>query len=160
MGTTYQRPDSDVDIAVLSPYNNQPSSDQCIALQQQRALMRQRDIDLIHLRSTNTMLQFEIIAHGRRIATPARFESDLFAVLVDAFYQNSLTNAPKLSLQDCKMASRYCATTVSKPPLMAAMMVGWATLSCAIVTILVGISTVTVVTPAISLTSLVMARTQ
>jgi predicted nucleotidyltransferase len=86
-GTPYQGPASDVDIAVLLPHDSQTPSDQFIALQQQLALMIQRDVDLIDLRSANTILQFEIIEHGRRIADPARSESDLFEVLVCAFYQ-------------------------------------------------------------------------
>ncbi len=86
-GTAYQRTDSDIDIALLLPHDSQTPCDQFIALQQQLALIAQRDVDLIHLRSANTILQFEIIEHGRRIAAPARSESDLFEVLVCAFYQ-------------------------------------------------------------------------
>ncbi len=86
-GTPYQRPDSDIDIALLLPHDSQAPCDQFIALQQQLALIAQRDVDLIQLRSANTILQFEIIEHGRRIAAPARSESDLFEVLVCAFYQ-------------------------------------------------------------------------
>jgi predicted nucleotidyltransferase len=86
-GTPYQRPTSDVDIAVLLPHDRQTPSERFIALQQQLALMLQRDVDLIDLRSANTILQFEIIEHGRRIIAPVRSESDLFEVLVCAFYQ-------------------------------------------------------------------------
>ena len=86
-GTTYQRPDSDIDIALLLPHDSQAPCDQFIALQHHLALIAQRDVDLIDLRSANTILQFEIIEHGRRIAAPARSESDLFEVLVCAFYQ-------------------------------------------------------------------------
>jgi hypothetical protein len=68
---------------------------------------------------------------------------------------------PEQALDLASVLRLYTTSTVSNPAsLIAAIMAGWATLSCPMVTILVGMSTVTVVTPAISLTSLVMARTQ
>ena len=73
------RPDSDVDLAVLRPGGTPPIDP--VALfdaAQDVAIAVGRDVDLVDLRSTNTVFATQIVGYGRRIFMRDEYESDLF----------------------------------------------------------------------------------
>ncbi len=88
-GSAYERPESDVDIAVLLPAPQAKKagslalSDLHLALQ--TAL--DREVDLINLRQVPTVLQKEVVMTGRRIFCVPGPIVDEFELLVLALYQ-------------------------------------------------------------------------
>ena len=89
-GTTYQRGDSDLDIAVLLPLARAKAvhasewSELALAVAQVAQVER---ADLINLRTTTTILCKEVIAADRRIHCADQYAADEFEMLVLSFYQ-------------------------------------------------------------------------
>ena len=120
-----------------------------------------------HLPLRRCCCRAEAFRSGRRAATPAyQMLSGTPVAAADCASLGHVTDsnagaamaAPALFPEH---EITYLATTSSKPAsLMAAINTGAATSACSMVTVLVGISTLTVRTPAMSVTSEVMARTQ
>lgn len=87
--TEYERPESDVDIAVLLPAAQAKKagflglSDLHLALQTAVG----REVDLINLRQAPTVLQKEVVLTGRRIFCVPGTIVDEFELLVLALYQ-------------------------------------------------------------------------
>ena len=88
-GTADERPDSDVDIAVLlSPdeakrEEHMAMSDAYLALER----LLGKDVDLINLRQVSTVFQKEIIMADRRIYCANSYAADEFEMLVLSLYQ-------------------------------------------------------------------------
>lgn len=88
-GTAHERPDSDVDLAVLLPPDTANSicsfvlHDLPLALE----LLLNRDVDFINLRQVPTIFQLEIIFTGRRILCADEYAADLFEIRVMGNYQ-------------------------------------------------------------------------
>jgi predicted nucleotidyltransferase len=87
-GTVDERLESDIDIAIVLPYDiakhaATPLHEVSIDLM----LATGRPVDLVNLRHVDTILQFEIISTGRRIAAPQRHESDLYELVILKTYQ-------------------------------------------------------------------------
>ena len=87
-GTVDERPESDIDIAIVLPYDiakraAAPLHELSIDLM----LATGRPVDLVNLRHVDTILQFEIVSTGRRIAAPQRHESDVFELVIIKSYQ-------------------------------------------------------------------------
>ena len=73
------RPDSDLDLAVLRPGGTPPLDPVGLFdAAQDIAVAVGRDVDLVDLRSANTVFATQIVGHGRRLAVGNEFESDLF----------------------------------------------------------------------------------
>lgn len=88
-GTEFERPDSDLDIALLLPWDAELKQNSLALTPCWSALTKllSRKIDLINLRGTNTVFQNEIINTGRVI-----YEADedlrlAFEMLVLSMYQ-------------------------------------------------------------------------
>jgi predicted nucleotidyltransferase len=89
-GTPDERPDSDVDIALLLPHD-QAKSIGPLALTPCHADLEQaleRDVDFINARQVDTVLQKEIIGGERRIFTGDAFAADEFEMLTLSYYQD------------------------------------------------------------------------
>ncbi len=89
-GTADERPQSDVDIAVLLPVEEakQVDSWQWLELAQSVASAVGRDVaDLINLREVDLVLRKEIIFTGRRICTVDENMADQFEMLTTSLYQ-------------------------------------------------------------------------
>lgn len=82
-------PTSDVDLAILLPHNHPPSKlppalSDCAA---QLSLVTHAEVDLIHLRETETILQKEVIHNGQRIWTRDQSAAEHFEMEVLKNYQ-------------------------------------------------------------------------
>ena len=88
-GTAHERPDSDVDIALLLPPQQAKAaghlalSDLCFELQ----ASMEKKIDLINLRRVPTVLQKEVIAADRRIYQADAYAAAEFEMLTLSYYQ-------------------------------------------------------------------------
>lgn len=88
-GTEYERPESDVDIAVLLPAPQAKKAGSLILTDLHYALqsLLNREVDLINLRQAPTVLQKEVVMAGRRIYCIPGIVADEFELLVLALYQ-------------------------------------------------------------------------
>lgn len=88
-GTEYERPESDVDIAVLLPAPQAKKAGSLILTDLHYALqsLLNREVDLINLRQAPTVLQKEVVMAGRRIYCISGIVADEFELLVLALYQ-------------------------------------------------------------------------
>lgn len=88
-GTEYERPQSDVDIAVLLPALQAKKAGSLILTDLHYALqsLLNREVDLINLRQAPTVLQKEVVMAGRRIYCIPGIVADEFELLVLALYQ-------------------------------------------------------------------------
>lgn len=88
-GTEYERPDSDLDIAILLPNTvaevagSLQMSPCALALSK----LTNRSVDLINIRIANTVFQFEILGSGRVVFEADIFAHDSFEMLVMSSYQ-------------------------------------------------------------------------
>jgi uncharacterized protein len=81
--------DSDVDIAVLLPHENAKKVGSLTLSDLHHKLSDEigRDVDLINLRLTTTVLQKEIIFNGRCIFCTDNYAKEKFEMLTISFYQ-------------------------------------------------------------------------
>lgn len=88
-GTEYERPESDVDIAVLLPAPQAKKASSLVLSDLHLALQAalEREVDLINLRQVSTVLQKEVVMAGRRIFCVPGTTVDEFELLVLALYQ-------------------------------------------------------------------------
>ena len=88
-GTEYERPQSDVDIAVLLPAPQAKKAGSLILTDLHSALqsLLSREVDLVNLRQAPTVLQKEVVMAGRRIYCISGIVADEFELLVLALYQ-------------------------------------------------------------------------
>ena len=88
-GTEYERPQSDVDIAVLLTALQAKKAGSLILTDLHYALqsLLNREVDLINLRQAPTVLQKEVVMAGRRIYCIPGTVVDEFELLVIALYQ-------------------------------------------------------------------------
>jgi predicted nucleotidyltransferase len=91
-GTEYERPESDLDIAILLPPKQAKGAGSLLFSELHQALQVafNRDVDLINLRLAPTVLQKEIIMSGRRF-----FQTD--GTAVDEFEMRVLSRYQKLN---------------------------------------------------------------
>jgi len=83
-GTSAQRADSDIDIAVLPPNRLDPVRRWELA--QRLASLVGRDVDLVDLLSASTVLKMQVVAHGELLCAPDADAVDRFADLVFSSY--------------------------------------------------------------------------
>jgi predicted nucleotidyltransferase len=83
-GTVYQRPDSDIDLAVLPSVRLAPL--QRWELGQALARVLYRDVDLVDLRAASTVLRAQVIAYGERLYCGDPFACETFENYVFASY--------------------------------------------------------------------------
>ena len=84
-GTEYERPDSDIDLAILLP----PSTGNRSNLEACRAAVEEitgRDVDLIDLGHADAVFRFEIVLTGR-LLTPVTSDVRSFEMLTMSLYQ-------------------------------------------------------------------------
>jgi predicted nucleotidyltransferase len=88
-GTADERPDSDVDIAVLLPPDEAKRAGLMVLSDTRVAIERLlgKDVDLINLRLVSTVFQKEIIMAERRIFCAEAYAADEFEMLVLSYYQ-------------------------------------------------------------------------
>lgn len=87
--TEYERPDSDVDLAVLLPPQLAKAAGVLTLSACWSTLMSLtgRDVDLINLRTVNTVFQYEIVNTARVLTVRDRFATDEFEMLTWSLYQ-------------------------------------------------------------------------
>ncbi len=84
-GTEFERPGSDADIALLLPAGGEaPEMEDC---REALERMLRRPVDLVDLRRSSTVFQFEVVRTGRRIFAGDGSAVDLFEMLAISFYQ-------------------------------------------------------------------------
>ena len=88
-GTDEERPESDIDIAVLLPHDRAKEIGHIAMNDCRQALadVMGKEVDLINLRRVNTVLQKEIIMNGRIIYQPDETAVDYFEMAVLTAYQ-------------------------------------------------------------------------
>ena len=88
-GTEYERPESDMDIAVLLPPQRAKKAGSLLLtdLHQAMQAMVNKEVDLINLRQVPTVLQKEIVMTGRRLFNAPGTAADEFEMLVLSLYQ-------------------------------------------------------------------------
>jgi uncharacterized protein len=88
-GTEEERPESDVDIAVLLSASDSKRLGSFMAskLHSELEQLLSKDVDLINLRQVSTVLQKEVIAANRCIYTADEFATEEFEMLTLSKYQ-------------------------------------------------------------------------
>jgi uncharacterized protein len=88
-GTFMERPESDLDIALLLPPAEAKKGKSLTFSDCHDELesLTERSVDLINLRETNTVFQNEIITEGRLIHAANETETDAFEMKVLSLYQ-------------------------------------------------------------------------
>ena len=88
-GTDEEWPDSDVDIALLLPWEKAKEAGSLMMndLRFELESLLNKDVDLINLRDVSTVLQKEVIVAGRRIYRVDEYATDEFEMLVLSYYQ-------------------------------------------------------------------------
>ncbi len=84
-GTEYERPDSDVDIGLLLP--EKAGTDDIFSCRFALEEILSRPVDLVDLRGTNTVFQFEVARTGRPLFIADRTAANTYEMLVISFYQ-------------------------------------------------------------------------
>jgi predicted nucleotidyltransferase len=88
-GTQDERPDSDVDIALLLPYDR-AKENKNIVISKCRHVLEERlkkEVDLANLRLTSTVFQFQIVTTGRLIYSRDVQAVQVFEMLTMSQYQ-------------------------------------------------------------------------
>ena len=83
-GTETERPDSDLDLAVLLPRRLDPLGRW--ELSQKLAARAGCDVDLIDLASASTVLRMQVVAHGERLCCADRYAVEQFEDAVFSGY--------------------------------------------------------------------------
>ena len=88
-GTAHEWPQSEVDIAVLfAPLQAKQVGSMALSPARfELETLLSRDVDLVNLRQTNTVIQKEIVTTGRRIFCPDELGADEFEMVVLSLYQ-------------------------------------------------------------------------
>lgn len=88
-GTEHERPESDVDIAVLLPAQQAKEAESLLLtdLHQSLQALLNKEVDLINLRQVSMVLQKEVVMAGRRIFCIPGTIADEYELLVLALYQ-------------------------------------------------------------------------
>ena len=88
-GTDEERPDSDIDIAVLLPHLESKALDVLAfhELKFELAVMAGKDVDLLNLRAVSTVMQIEVISANRRVYTADEYAADEFEMVTCTLYQ-------------------------------------------------------------------------
>ena len=99
-GTIYERPDSDLDLAFLTPRYPIDSIVR-FELQQELSVLLKKSVDLIDLRAASTVFRFQIISTGTCIYFIDEYKRDSFETLVySQFY--ALNEEQKELIADIK----------------------------------------------------------
>jgi uncharacterized protein len=87
--TDTEWPDSDVDIAVLLPYPNAKPEQRMVVSECRYRLEDdlKKDVDLVNLRLTSTVFQFQIVSTGRLLYTADERAVQEFEMLTISLYQ-------------------------------------------------------------------------
>ena len=88
-GQEDERPDSDVDVALLLPYDSMAGHPNLVLSPCRIKLARLlgKEVDLVNARQVSTVFQKEIITDGRLILCADKYAVDEFEMLVISFYQ-------------------------------------------------------------------------
>ena len=86
-GTEDERPESDVDLAILLPPAHSCRTGQLLELMGKLVDEFGKPVDLIHLRAANTVFQKEIVMADRRIYCADQFAADEFEMMMLSAYQ-------------------------------------------------------------------------
>jgi predicted nucleotidyltransferase len=108
--TADERPDSDVDIAILLP-PQQAKAAGSLALSAPRSELEdylERDVDLINLRQAPTVLQKEVVADERRIYLADAYAAAEFEMLTLSYYQK-LNEERAIIIRDALTTGRFVA---------------------------------------------------
>jgi len=83
-GTTAERPESDIDLAVLPVNPLDPAW--CWELAQSLASLAKQDVDLVDLTQASTVLRMQVVAQGERIYCSDEAEAEMFEDRVFSSY--------------------------------------------------------------------------
>jgi predicted nucleotidyltransferase len=86
-GSEEERPESDIDIALLLPPRKVVEAGALDDLRFELESIHQKDVDLINLRMASTVLQKEVVAACRRIYCADKYAADEFEMLTISLYQ-------------------------------------------------------------------------
>ncbi|MES0490512.1 MAG: nucleotidyltransferase domain-containing protein [Leptospirales bacterium] len=89
LGTEFERPESDADIAVLLPHDTAKSVGSLAMSECSLGLsdFLHRPVDLVNIRQMNTVFQLQVMEHGRLIDSSDKNGVDVFEMLTLSFYQ-------------------------------------------------------------------------
>lgn len=88
-GAEYERPESDVDIAVLLPpaIAAQTTTDKLLDCTTELSTALDKEVDLVNLRHANTVFQHEIIFNATLIHVADQYAVDVFEMITMSLYQ-------------------------------------------------------------------------
>jgi uncharacterized protein len=98
-GTPLERPDSDIDLAVLAERPLEPVA--LWSLAQKLSAELHRDVDLLDLRSVSTVMRIQIVGYGERIYCTDKLTCDLYEVMAYSSYAR-LNEERKEILEDIR----------------------------------------------------------
>ena len=93
------RIESDIDLAILAPRSLPVKK--LWDLRQNLAIQLNKDVDLIDLRATTTVMAFQIVINGQRISTTDRYTAELYESHIFSDYVNLNERRAEI-LQDIK----------------------------------------------------------
>ncbi len=83
----FEKPDSDLDIAILLPWDEDLDYEVSCSLSMELAETFSKKIDLVHLRKAGIILQKEAILKGKRLYAGSSLEADRYEVMIMKSYQ-------------------------------------------------------------------------
>jgi len=106
--TADERPDSDVDIALLLPPRQAKAASSLAlsALRSDLEICLKKDVDLINVRQAPTVLQKEVVAADRRIYFADEYAAAEFEMLTLSFYQK-LNEERRSIIRDALTTGRF-----------------------------------------------------
>lgn len=109
-GTEYERPDSDLDLAVLLPpvLAHETGDLAHSALHAALEAAFGRDVDLINLRAASTVFKIQVISADRLIYCGNRYSVDEFEMLTLSFYQKLNEERAEILAEGLR-SGRFCA---------------------------------------------------
>lgn len=83
-GTEKERPDSDIDLAILD-HHLLPKA-KCWDLSQELAIMAKKDVDLLDLLSVSTVMRMQVISKGKKIYCSDEYQCASFEMWTYSAY--------------------------------------------------------------------------
>lgn len=107
--TENERPDSDVDIALLLAPDTAKREGNLVLhpLRPRLETLLNKDVDLINLRQVSTVFQKEIIGADRRVYTGDAYAADEFEMLVLSFYQKLNEERAEILVEGLRSGTFY-----------------------------------------------------
>ncbi|MGR9106084.1 MAG: type VII toxin-antitoxin system MntA family adenylyltransferase antitoxin [Gammaproteobacteria bacterium] len=108
-GTVDERPDSDVDVALLLPprASKTRALSDFARLQAKLSVLLHKEVDVLNLRRVSTVFQKEVVMADRRIYTRDEYAAGEFEMLTLSFYQKLNEERREILAEGLRSGSFY-----------------------------------------------------